>query len=54
MRNNQERMEAKIRSEIKTIQEKMESGQEMKAQVGSLTTQINDSRDGYLASMAKR
>jgi hypothetical protein len=36
MRTSQERMEAKIRSEIKTDQEKMDDGQEeMKAQVDS-------------------
>jgi hypothetical protein len=34
-------MEAKIGSEIKTIQEKTDDGQKMKAQVGSLTSRID-------------
>jgi hypothetical protein len=53
MRTNQERLEAILQTEIKTIQakmganqEKMDDGQEeMKAQVGSLTSQINGKQE---------
>jgi hypothetical protein len=42
MEINQERMEAKIWPEIKTIQRKMDNGQEdMKGQVGSLASPID-------------
>jgi hypothetical protein len=42
METNQERMEAKIGAEIKTIQGKMDNGQEdMRGQVGSLTSRID-------------
>jgi hypothetical protein len=42
MEINQVRMEAKIESEIKTIQEKMDNGkEEMKVQVGSVASWID-------------
>jgi hypothetical protein len=50
---NQERMEAKMESEIKTIQEKMDNGQEdMKALVGSLASWINANQEEMTATVS--